>query len=247
MKGGTNEKGGYIMKIVLCDDDNFYIEQMQDIVKELTPDADIYCYTSANDLISSGNIFDIAFLDIEMDNGCGGFNAAQYVKTQNDNCVIAFFTNYDSYAREGYNYRAYRFILKDEGNQMIKHHLSEIVKEYNRLAGKISLIHGSTKVVVSIKDIMYIQMKDHYGDVYLANGEKCLWRTTLSNIVFYLSQFNFERCHNSYVVNMDYVQEKRKNQFILTNGEQITIGRTYIETYDEYTYWKYSMCHYRHC
>lgn len=219
------------MKIVLCDDDTFYIEQMKAIVKELTPDADIYCYSSANDLINSDNVFDIAFLDIEMDNSRGGFSAAQYVKEKNSDCVIAFFTNYDSYAREGYNYRAYRFILKDEGSQMIKHHFLETIKEHNRIAGKISLIRGGTaKVVVPVKDIMYIQMKDHYGDVYLANGEKCLWRTALSTIVSYLSQFNFERCHNSYIVNMDYVQEKVKNQFILTNGKQITIGRTYIKS-----------------
>lgn len=218
------------MKIVLCDDDMFYIEQMKSIVKELIPDADIYCYISAKDLIDSDNVFDIAFLDIEMDNGSGGFSAAQYVKKQNSDCVIAFFTNYDSYPREGYNYRAYRFILKDEGNKMIKHHFSETIKEYNRIAGKISLIYGSAKVVVFIKDIMYIQMKDHYGDVHMANGKKYLLRTTLSAIISYLSQFNFERCHNSYIVNMDYVQEKRKNQFILKNDEQITIGRTYIKS-----------------
>ena len=84
--------------------------------------------------------------------------------------------------------------------------------------------------MVFIKDIMYIQMKDHYGDVHMANGKKYLWRTTLSAIISYLSQFNFERCHNSYIVNMDYVQEKRKNQFILKNDEQITIGRTYIKS-----------------
>lgn len=76
------------MKIVLCDDDMFYIEQMKSIVKELIPDADIYCYISAKDLIDSDNVFDIAFLDIEMDNGSGGFSAAQYVKKQNSNCVF---------------------------------------------------------------------------------------------------------------------------------------------------------------
>lgn len=222
--------GGYIMKIVLCDDDTFYIEQMEAIVEELTPDADIYCYSSAEDLINSDNVFDIAFLDIEMDNSRGGFSAAQYVKEKNSDCVIAFFTNYDSYACKEYNYRTYRFILKDECSQMIKYHFSETIKEYNKIVGKVSLICGSAKVIVAIKDIMYIQMKDHYGDVYLANGKKYLWRTTLSSIISYLSQFNFERCHNSYIVNMDYVQEKVKNQFILANGEKITIGRTYIKS-----------------
>lgn len=217
------------MKIVLCDDDRNSLEQMAEIVKEFAPDAEIYHYMSANDLVDSENVFDIAFLDIEMDNHNGGFRAAKYVKEKNNDCVITFFTNYDSYAREGYNYRAYRFILKDEGSQLIRHHFSETIKEYYRIVGKISLIQGVGKRIISIKDIMYIQMKDHYADVYLSNGEKCLWRKTLSAIEPYLSRFEFERCHNSYIVNMEYVKEKVKNQFILTNGESISIGRTYIK------------------
>lgn len=218
------------MKVVLCDDDKNYIKQMETVVKELTPDAEIYSYNSAKDLIKSQKIFDVAFLDIEMDNDIGGFNAAKYVKEQNSDCVIAFFTNYDSYAREGYNYRAYRFILKDEGSQMIKHHFSETIKEYNRIAGKITLLNGNAKVITSIKDIMYIQMKDHYGDVYLQNGEKYLWRIALSDISSYFFRYNFERCHKSYIVNMDYVIEKRRNQLVLRNDIQIPIGRKYIQS-----------------
>lgn len=217
------------MRIALCDDDKSSIEYMKAIIKEVDSEADIFSYISSTDLIKSNIIFDVAFLDIEMDNGNGGFQAAQYVKEKNADCVIAFFTNYDSYAREGYNYRAYRFILKDEGSKMIKHHFAETIKEYNRITGKIALIYGSAKRIVSIKDIMYIHMKDHYGDVYVENGEKYLWRTSLSNIKPYLKGFNFERCHNSYIVNMDYVKEKAKNQLILKNGIAITIGRTYIK------------------
>ena len=217
------------MKIVLCDDDKKSLEQMEELVKELVPEAEVEQYTSANDLMCSNSVFDIAFLDIEMDNENGGFKAAQYVKKNNNDCVITFFTNYDSYAREGYNYRAYRFILKDEGRQLIRHHFSETIKEYYRITGKIALIQGAGKRIVSIKDIMYIHMKDHYGDVYLANGEKYLWRKSLSAIEPYLSGFDFERCHNSHIINMDYVKQKIRNQFLLYNGQTIPIGRTYLK------------------
>ena len=221
------------MKIVLCDDDKNCLDQMNDIVRELSPKAEIYRYESAEKLINSGNVFDIAFLDIEMDGGSGGFNAAKYVKEKNVDCVISFFTNYDSYARDGYKYRAYRFILKDEGRKMIKHHFAETIKEYNRINGKISVINGSAKVLVPIQDIMYIQMKDHYGDVFVVSGKKYLWRISLAKIESYLAQFHFERCHNSCIVNMNYVAEKVKNKFILTDGHTITIGRTYIKSINQ--------------
>lgn len=78
------------MKIVLCDDDKNCLDQMDDIVRELSPKAEIYRYESAEKLINSGNVFDIAFLDIEMDGGSGGFNAAKYVKEKNVDCVISF-------------------------------------------------------------------------------------------------------------------------------------------------------------
>lgn len=218
------------MKIVLCDDDKNCLDQMDDIVRELSPKAEIYRYESAEKLINSGNIFDIAFLDIEMDGGSGGFNAAKYVKEKNVDCVISFFTNYDSYARDGYKYRAYRFILKDEGEKLIKHHFSETIKEYYRVNGKVSLIYESGKQIKYIRDIMYIQMADHYGEVYIKGGSRLLWRKTLSNIESYLYGFNFIRCHKSYIVNMDYVKIRRRNQFILYDGTSIPIGRKYNKT-----------------
>lgn len=218
------------MKIVLCDDDKNCLDQMDDIVRELSPKAEIYRYESAEKLINSGNAFDIAFLDIEMDGGSGGFNAAKYVKEKNVDCVISFFTNYDSYARDGYKYRAYRFILKDEGDKLIKHHFSETIKEYYRVNGKVSLIYESGKKIKYIRDIMYIQMADHYGEVYIKGGSRLLWRKTLSNIESYLYGFNFIRCHKSYIVNMDYVKIRRRNQFILYDGTSIPIGRKYTKT-----------------
>lgn len=221
------------MKIVLCDDDRNSLEQMAENVKEVAPEAEIYYYISVKDLIESRKVFDIAFLDIEMDNNNDGFKAAKYVKEKNIDCIIAFFTNYDSYATEGYNYRAYRFILKDEGTQLIRHHFSETIKEYYRVTGRISLISGVGKRIVSIKNIMYIQMKDHYADVYLSNGDKCLWRKPLYSMEPYLWGFNFERCHNSYIVNMEYVKEKVKNQFILKNGTSLKIGRTYMKAIND--------------
>ena len=221
------------MKIVLCDDEEIFLEQMTKIVKELSPNAEIYSYSSSKDLVQSNMAFDIAFLDIEMDNKKGGFEAAQYVKRENDDCVIAFFTNYDSYARKGYEYRAYRFILKDEGPKMIKHHFSETIKEYYRISGKVSLIYGSGKKRVAIKDIMYIKMRDHYASVHMADGTECLWRKSLSEIEQYLISFDFERCHNSYIVNMYHVKEKIKNKLILDNNDSIAISRKYIKSIND--------------
>lgn len=214
------------MRIVLCEDDGTYLYHMEKLITELNAKAEIYKYSSANELIASSKFFDLAFLDIEMKNG-DGFEAAKYLKQKNPDCVIAFFTNYDSYARKGYEYRAYRYILKDEGDKLIKHHFAETIKEYYRLNGQVSLIYGNGKRIEFIRDILYIEMNDHYGCVHLKNGMQCLWRKTLSNIELYLSDFNFLRCHNSYIVNLEYVKLKKKNQLILCDGVSIPIGKAY--------------------
>ena len=223
------------MKIALCDDEKVYIDIMEDVINEIETQADIYKYTSAEELIKSGESFDIAFLDIKMrhqekrQEDSRGFAAAEYVKKKNTSCIIAFFTNYDSYAREGYKYRAYRFILKDEGSKLIKHDFLEVIQEYYRVTKNVPLIYSSGKIVVSVKNIMYIHMEDHYAEVYLDDGTKCLWRKSLADIEMYLEGTNVDRCHNSYMVNMDFVKEKSKKQFILKNGVVISIGRKYIK------------------
>ncbi|HIZ64887.1 MAG TPA: LytTR family transcriptional regulator DNA-binding domain-containing protein, partial [Candidatus Blautia pullicola] len=57
-------------------------------------------------------------------------------------------------------------------------------------------------------------------------GDFQIW-DKLDEIMEWLSNLDFVRCHNSYIVYLPAVREMEKGAFLLTEGIKITISRSY--------------------
>ena len=55
------------MTIAICDDEKIICEQIGKLVKKQIPDCDIELFASGETLLKETKIFDIIFLDIQMD------------------------------------------------------------------------------------------------------------------------------------------------------------------------------------
>lgn len=53
-------------------------------------DCDVYAYKTADELINDNTSFDIAFLDIELDNNNTGFDIVHTLRLNNKKCIIVF-------------------------------------------------------------------------------------------------------------------------------------------------------------
>ena len=81
------------MNVLLFDDDKVSLQKLeQKIVKY---NCTIFAYQSVDEFINSNVIFDIAFLDIELDNNTSGFQFVKALSNNNKKCIISFFTNYN--------------------------------------------------------------------------------------------------------------------------------------------------------
>ena len=56
---------------------------------------------------------------------------------------------------------------------------------------------------------------------------------SLSGIESPFSPEQFVRCHNSYLVNVDYIWTVEKNRLNLKNGESIPVGRKYYNDFQD--------------
>ena len=56
-----------MLKIAVCDDEPVFVEQISGRIKKYMPDAAIQGFFSSEELLSHGEVFDIYFLDIQME------------------------------------------------------------------------------------------------------------------------------------------------------------------------------------
>ncbi len=78
---------------------------------------------------------------------------------------------------------------------------------------------------VAYSDIVYLKSDHVYVELYTKNKQKHVLRGSLSQFLTSLPQ-SFFRTHRSYAVNLDYL-EAINSLYIIANGEQIPIGKTY--------------------
>ena len=80
------------MRIAVCDDDQNFCKEMlkclQDYFKEKKLKQPEYvCFSNGEAMMKAGGVFDMAFLDVEMD-GISGIHAGEYLKKKNDKILI---------------------------------------------------------------------------------------------------------------------------------------------------------------
>lgn len=92
------------MRIAVCDDDQNFCKEMlkylQGYFKEKKLKQPEYvCFSSGEAMMKAGGIFDMAFLDVEMD-GISGIHAGEYLKKKNDKILIFIVTSFPEYLDE---------------------------------------------------------------------------------------------------------------------------------------------------
>ena len=98
---------------------------------------------------------------------------------------------------------------------------------------------GVLQLSVAKENLLYIESADNYICIWYQKGEtlkKKLMRITMKEISEQLADTNIERCHRSYMINLDLVKVMRRekeNIFLelgVPNVKEIPISKTYGES-----------------
>ncbi len=212
------------MNILLCDDDINFLKDFEKLFSAY--DCHIYKYTSIEDAKKSDVIFDVAFLDIVFEHDNIVFDLIDFIRSKNSKCVIAFVTNHIKYAPEGYEYKAFRYILKGEPEQLIRRRIDDVINEYKRLNILIRGSYKNEQFAISPHEVYYIEISNHILRVHTSGGIHEMY-SSISAIYPDLAECGFIRCHRSYLVNLGYVRTIYDDSFFILKApceEKIPLG-----------------------
>ena len=217
------------MKFAICDDDPKDLETIQKFLLRFDPFAEYTVFSSANQLLEAykSDYFDIVLLDIEM-RGIDGFQAAQALNKLSKIPFIIFITYSGAYTIQGYEV-AYRYLMKPlEYDKFIQ----AISSAMRKAAQKNILIQKKSEtIILSIQDIMYIDIFNYLIIFHTRDGayEE---RMTLKKLEKDLKGNDFVRPHNSYLVNMKFINYIHDNYIVLMNEAKIPISRNRRKAFD---------------
>lgn len=221
-------------RVAICEDDDTIRTELHSLCQAILEEDgivhEITDFSTAHKLDQllkeKGQSFDLLLLDIQME-GMTGMELAQTLRRRGDRVSIIFITGCEEYLPEGYSVQPIHFLLKPIRRESLASAL-RTDWSLNHQAKTIVLRTGGKTATLLLLEIEYIESYNHNIVVHQTKGDRTYF-LSLRDFEKQMPRGQFCRCHNSYLVNLAYVEEIGRTELSLRGGIRLPIGRAYYK------------------
>lgn len=214
------------MNILICDDEHIYVQNIKKHVSnyfdEKRRQVSIDDYVSGTDILNNLKYYDIAFLDIEIDD-VNGIEVANALKKINPNIIVFFITAYQSYLDEAMDLYAFRYLSKPLNVSRMYSGLDKAIKLIDNSLLEVIIREKKTISKIYANDIIYVEIIGRFTKVITKNvafeteNDMNYWNEKLIAYCFF-------KTHKSFIINANYITKYERNHVILNNNYYIPIA-----------------------
>lgn len=229
------------MNLAICDDNPNQSKMAHSLVQKMPE----FSHFTIIDFDSPGKLlgefehyrFEIVIADISFgDNQMDGIELAAKLSRMMPDCQIIFLTSYLSYATRAYDvehaYLVYKLEMEERLPLALKKALDRLLIRKKRFL-RISQRNATLQLLIA--EISYVERIQHVSYIYCGK-EVIPVSDKLHDLYIKLSPSYFTHCHQSYLVNLEYVRTFRRTEFILRDQTVIPISRSlYLRVKQDFT------------
>lgn len=162
-------------------------------------------YQDAVTFLESYRGVDLVFMDIQMPN-MNGMEGAMRLRKLDTQVVLIFVTNMAQYAVKGYEADALDFIVKPLSYSNFTFKMKRAMNAIQMSMNKDIVIKQSSGMMrIRANELYYVEVRGHNLTYHLAQDE-VLVRGSMNTAENQLSEWNFLRCNNCYLINPRYIE-----------------------------------------
>ena len=225
------------MNIAICDDEKGACLVIEGLVRKADSDAEISVFTNPDELLNVEDLFDLVFLDIQMEE-MTGIDVAKRLRTRETQPEIVFISAVQEYVFDAFDVEAFHYLIKPVDP-------AKFAKVYDRVKMRIAdkkknFLETEEAAILSVKSKTRQYSLKMTDVLYVENQlKKLLIHTKEETIDLYGAMKDIEaqtsdgffRCHRGYLVNLGHIKSYSKDEILLDNGERIMIAK---ERYPEF-------------
>lgn len=211
-----------IYKIAVCDDEQIFVDDVVEKIREQSEQCDISEFTSGEELLNTPLEFNIIFLDIEM-TGINGINAAFSLRERGYDGMIIFLTSHTEFMPDAFKVKAFRFLDKPLNSEKFNEAFSEAKKEIMNTEHILLSDKSGKTVYLKLTDIAYLEaygdgtyIYDKTGNVYDTDKPLKYWKEQIGSEHFF-------QIHKSFIVSYLYVSDVSKDGQVSIKGFKQTL------------------------
>lgn len=214
-------------EIVICEDVEIERNLLNTVLRqyfhEINEEVRILEYESGEafvaDVEEGYTDMELLFLDIYMKE-LNGMETARRIRELECKVPIVFLTSSRDFAVESYEVHASGYLLKPFEEEKLKDLLNRIL--HIEMKRRIAVKQRRQYRYIYLDEICYIDSYKHSLVLHLSDGTEIATSGKLVEMEERIHDKRFLRCHQSYLVNMDYIADIREN-FIMGDGTEVPI------------------------
>ncbi len=218
------------MRIAIAEDDPGFAQQMEQHLRRFAEENQLslteQTYSNGAELVEGYRpVWDILLLDVDMP-GMDGISAARCIREVDADVVIIFVTNLAQYAICGYEVNALDYVLKPVNYYALSMKLKKALQYCPREETKYLILNqGSDVVRIPLHRLYYVEVYNHQLRYHTAEGDFLTTGSrSLTAVAKELAEDGFVRCHNSYLVNLRYV-DRLEGDNVQVAGDLLPVSR----------------------
>lgn len=218
-----------MLRIAVCDDEEKFLSVFSNSIEELIEkngyDMTLSSYSNVSLFLNEheSSAFDIVFLDIEMPE-LGGFQCVELLRKFNEDVIIIFVSNHESYVFHSFVFRPFRFIRKSRFYDELEEALDSSAAHYYEKNRVYNVASEVGMVSVNLTDIRYFDVYSHNVFMHMKD-KKLLVKRSLKEVEDELASLGFIRIHKSYLVSFRYIYFIQTNSITLVNMEKLPMSK----------------------
>lgn len=221
-----------MLNFVLCDDNLQILNRLSKMleaifIKDNIDATVIFSSTEPNEIINyvCTNDVNVLFLDINLNNNISGCDIADSIRKKNKDIYFVFTTGHLEYALLAYKYKTFDYLSKPISMPRLEETVLRLREDI--INSKSKYLKFNNKTIIKQNDINYIK-KDGMKVIFCTDNRVYEIYSSFKQIGICLPD-NFVRCHKSYIVNVDNIENFifSKNIIYFKNNLSCMVGNKY--------------------
>ncbi|MGB5823718.1 MAG: LytTR family DNA-binding domain-containing protein [Proteocatella sp.] len=223
-----------MIRIGICDDEKIICNEIESMLLDYEKETDnsinidvFYSGEGICDCIKKGMVFDIIFLDIELEK-MNGVQVGNIIRREikNEITQIVYFSWKHEYAMELFQNRPFDFIIKPVSQEKISSIMNKYIKLHidNKIFFEFDF--RKSKYRLRFGEIIYFESHNRKIKIKGTFGENEYYEK-LTNVMEMLPDKDFIQIHKSIIVNYLYVAKYSYEEVALSNGEILPISQKF--------------------
>lgn len=218
-----------MINVAICDDNREILTTLESMLHGQYHDQiRIHTFTTTFSLVTylqdeAKGDADLLLMDIEIDQD-NGIEVADTLQKQFPGLKIIFITGYIDYARYIFKVEPIGFVVKPIEEKRLFEAIDRAMERISAEQDQVIRIHYKGELLkLCTAQILYLETIQKVIHIHTLQ-RKYETRKRIDEMMKELP-YNFVRCHQSFVINMDHIVSFSAGQAELSNGQKIPISR----------------------